>query len=102
MPTLNFFDMQGSRWMYSFYIRNYFDYIILQWRFEKRKFWKWNTGIGFRNRERLFPVLPIVKKKKKFNADRLYFLFRITTPLHLVLFEIRTHNISGDMHWLDR
>ena len=33
-----------------------------------RKFWKWN--IGFRNRERLFPVLPIVKKKKKINADR--------------------------------
>ena len=28
-----------------------------------RKFWKWNTGIGFQNRERLFPVLPIVKKK---------------------------------------
>ena len=37
-----------------------------------RKFQKWNTGIGFRNRERLFPVLPIIKKKKKkkFNADR--------------------------------
>jgi hypothetical protein len=28
-----------------------------------QKFRKWNTGIGFRNRERLFPVLPIVKKK---------------------------------------
>ena len=28
-----------------------------------RKFWKWNTRIGFRNRERLFPILPIVKKK---------------------------------------
>ena len=27
-----------------------------------RKFRKLNTGIGFRNRERLFPVLPIVKK----------------------------------------
>jgi hypothetical protein len=27
---------------------------------------KWRlTGIGFRNRERLFPVLPIVKKNKK-------------------------------------
>jgi hypothetical protein len=34
-----------------------------------RKFWKWNTGIGFQNRERLYPVLTIVKKKK-FNADR--------------------------------
>jgi hypothetical protein len=32
------------------------------------KFWKWNTGIGFRNRERLFPVLPTVKKK--INADQ--------------------------------
>jgi hypothetical protein len=30
-----------------------------------RKFRKLNTGIGFRNRLRLFPVLPIVKKKKK-------------------------------------
>ena len=30
-----------------------------------RKFRKWNTGIGFWNRERLFPVLQIVKKKKK-------------------------------------
>jgi hypothetical protein len=30
-----------------------------------RKFRKINTGIGFRNRERLFPVLPIVKKEKK-------------------------------------
>ena len=30
-----------------------------------RKFRKWDTGIGFRNRERLFPVLPIVIKKKK-------------------------------------
>ena len=29
-----------------------------------RKFQKWNTGIGFRNRERLFPVLPIIIKKK--------------------------------------
>jgi hypothetical protein len=29
-----------------------------------RKFRKWNTGIGFRNRERLFPVLPIIIKKK--------------------------------------
>jgi hypothetical protein len=27
-----------------------------------RKFRKWNTAIGFRNRERLFPVLPIIKK----------------------------------------
>jgi hypothetical protein len=37
-----------------------------------RKFRKWNTGIGFRNRARLFPVLAIVikKKKKKINADR--------------------------------
>jgi hypothetical protein len=34
-----------------------------------RKFRKWNTGIGFRNRERLFPVVPIVKKKK-IDADR--------------------------------
>ena len=34
-----------------------------------RKFRKWNTGIGFRNRERLFPVLPIVEKKN-FNANR--------------------------------
>ena len=32
-----------------------------------RKFRKWNTGIGFRNRELLFPVLPIIKK---INADR--------------------------------
>ena len=37
-----------------------------------RKFRKWNTAIGFRNRKRLFPVLPIVKKKKKKNADRPY------------------------------
>jgi hypothetical protein len=41
-----------------------------------RKFRIWNTGVGFRNRARLFPVLPIVKKKKiklkkkKINADR--------------------------------
>jgi hypothetical protein len=39
-----------------------------------RKFRKWNTGIRFRNRAQLFPVLPIVykkkKKKKKINADR--------------------------------
>ena len=35
-----------------------------------RKFRKWNTGIGFRNRERLFPVLPSKKKIKKINADR--------------------------------
>ena len=33
-----------------------------------RKFRKWNTGIGFRNWERLFPVLPIAKKK--INDDR--------------------------------
>ena len=29
-----------------------------------QKFRKWNIGIGFQNRARLFPVLPIVKKKK--------------------------------------
>jgi hypothetical protein len=33
-----------------------------------RKFRKGNTGMGFRNRERLFPVLPIVEKK--INANR--------------------------------
>jgi hypothetical protein len=30
-----------------------------------RKFRKKKTANGFRNRKRLFPVLPIVKKKKK-------------------------------------
>jgi 23S rRNA G2069 N7-methylase RlmK/C1962 C5-methylase RlmI len=30
-----------------------------------RKFRKENTGIRLRNRERLFPVLPLVKKRKK-------------------------------------
>ena len=31
---------------------------------------KLNTGIGFRNRERLFPVLSIIKKKKLIPTDR--------------------------------
>jgi hypothetical protein len=37
-----------------------------------RKFRKRNTGIGFQNRERLFPVLPIVggKKEKKIPTDQ--------------------------------
>ena len=38
-----------------------------------REFRKWNTGIGLRNRERLFQVFPILKKKEKenkINADR--------------------------------
>ena len=38
-----------------------------------REFRKWNTGIGLRNRERLFQVLPTVEKRKekenKINAD---------------------------------
>ena len=38
-----------------------------------RKFRKLNTGIGFRNRVRLFPVLPIVKKKKLMPTDPRFF-----------------------------
>ena len=46
-----------------------------------RKFRKWN--IGFRNRERLFPVLPIVIKKK--NADPRFF-WHVTVNTHIFFF----------------
>jgi hypothetical protein len=55
-----------------------------------RKFRKWN--IGFRNRERLFPVLPIVikkKKKKKINADRPTdprFFWHVTVNTHIYIY----------------
>ena len=46
-----------------------------------RKFWKWN--IGFRNRERLFPVLPIVKKKKKLMTTDPRFFGNVTVNTHI-------------------
>jgi hypothetical protein len=49
-----------------------------------RKFRKLNTGIGFRNRERLFPVLPIVKKKLM-QTDRTY-IFLTCDSKHTYLF----------------
>ena len=47
-----------------------------------RKFRKRNTGIGFRNRERLFPVLPIVKKKNLMPTDPRFFL-NVTVNTHI-------------------
>jgi hypothetical protein len=35
---------------------------------------KLNTGIGFRNRERRFPVLSIIKKNKKLIPTHIFFL----------------------------
>jgi hypothetical protein len=52
-----------------------------------RKFWKWI--IGFRNRERLFPVLPIAKKKNIYiYADRLTldFFWHVTVNTHIFFF----------------
>ena len=49
-----------------------------------RKFWKWNTGIGFRNRERLFLVLPIVKKKLMPTDPR--FFWHVTVNTHIFFF----------------
>jgi hypothetical protein len=53
-----------------------------------RKFRKWN--IGFRNRERLFPVLPIIikkkKKKKKINPNRPTLDFLTCDSKHTYIF----------------
>ena len=49
-----------------------------------RKFQKWN--IGFRNRERLFPVLPIVKKKKKLMPTDPRFFWHVTVNTHIFFF----------------
>ena len=51
-----------------------------------RKFRKWN--IGFRNRERIFPVLPIIKKRTK-NLSRLTnprFFWHVTVNIHIIFF----------------
>jgi hypothetical protein len=40
-----------------------------------RNFRKLNTGIGFRNRERLFPVLSIIKKGRSGDHKHTYFFF---------------------------
>ena len=54
-----------------------------------RKFRKWN--IGFRNRERLFPVLPIVKKKKwRPTAPR--FFWHVTVNTHIIFFGLSKGN----------
>ena len=53
-----------------------------------RNFRKLNTGIGFRNRERLFPVLSIIKKKKK-NESRPTdprFFWHVTVNTHIFFF----------------
>ena len=54
-----------------------------------RKIRKWNTEIRFRDRKRLFPVLPIIiKKKKKMNPDRLTldFFLHVTVNTHIFFF----------------
>ena len=48
-----------------------------------RKFRKWN--IGFRNRERLFPVLSIVKKKND-DQPTLDFFWHVTVNTHIYFF----------------
>jgi hypothetical protein len=46
-----------------------------------RKFRKWNTEIGFRNRERLFPVLPIIKTF--LTCDRKHTCFKLCDSFYL-------------------
>jgi hypothetical protein len=50
-----------------------------------RKFRKWYTAIGFRNRERLFPVWPKKKKKKKkiMQTDPTFF-WHVTINTHFL------------------
>ena len=48
-------------------------------------FRKWNTGIGLRNRERLFPVLLIVKKILLMPTDPRFFWF-VTINTHIFFF----------------
>jgi hypothetical protein len=47
-----------------------------------RNFRKLNTGIGFRNRERLFPVLSIIKKKNPDRPDPRFF-WHVTVNTHI-------------------
>ena len=50
-----------------------------------RKFRKWNTGIGFRNRKRLFPVLPIVKKNFFLMPTDPRFFWHVTINTHIFI-----------------
>ena len=50
------------------------------------KFRKWNTGIRFRNREWLFPVLPIIKKKKKNECRPTLDFFDMWPKTHIFIF----------------
>ena len=67
-----------------------------------RKFWKWN--IGFRNRERLFPVLAIIKKKIKNNnnADRptLDFFLHVTVNTNIFLFGLTLILLKLPNYWI--
>ena len=63
-----------------------------------RKFRKWNTGIGFRYRERLFPVLPIMKKKKKklSRPTDSRFFWHVTVNTHIFFLGLRARwNLSA-------
>jgi hypothetical protein len=51
------------------------------WKFRKR-----NTGIGFWNRERLFPVLPIIIIKKKIIPTDPRFFWHVTVNTHIFFF----------------
>jgi hypothetical protein len=50
-----------------------------------RKFRKWNTGIGFWNWERLFPVLPIIKKKNESRPTDPRFFWHATVNTHIII-----------------
>ena len=56
-----------------------------------RKYRNRNTGIGFRNRERLFPVLPIIKKKLSRPSDPRFF-WHVTVNTHIFVLALQSVN----------
>ena len=60
-----------------------------------RKFRKWNTGIGLRNRKRLFLALPIIEKK---NADPRFF-WHVTVNTHI--FFIWPNIVASRLRFVD-
>ena len=62
------------------------------WKFRKR-------NIRFRNRERLFPVLPIIKKKINPDRPTLDFFLHVTVNTHI--FVLPNLMLSNEFEWIN-
>jgi hypothetical protein len=78
------FQQKASGWINKtlMLIKQHITYMNIS-RYANIDKFKWNTGIGFRNRERLFPVLPIAKKNKELMPTDPRFFWHVTVNTHV-------------------